>query len=90
MACIIQGQEVLSRTHDGPVAARIGSFAQSQSAQGYVRYSIHRQALPQASRTRRERPRKYRYVPFICRFLTDRFGARYHPGDQLLAFLNNL
>jgi uncharacterized protein (DUF952 family) len=28
-----------------PVAAHIGAFARSQSAQGYSRFSIHRQVL---------------------------------------------
>lgn len=35
---------------------------------------------PRQGHTRRERPRQYRYVPFIRRFLTGRFGARYHPA----------
>jgi integrase/recombinase XerD len=43
--CIINNQVVLSRVLEGPLAAHIGSFAQSQSAQGYARSSIHRQVL---------------------------------------------
>ena len=45
MKCIITDHVVLSRVPDGPLAARIGPFAQSQSAQGYARSSIHRQVL---------------------------------------------
>jgi len=43
--CIINNQVVLSRALEGPLAAHIGPFAQSQSAQGYARSSIHRQVL---------------------------------------------
>jgi len=42
---IINNQVVLSRALEGPLAAHIGPFAQSQSAQGYARSSIHRQVL---------------------------------------------
>lgn len=45
MKCIINNQVVLSRALEGPLAAHIGPFAQSQSAQGYARSSIHRQVL---------------------------------------------
>jgi integrase/recombinase XerD len=45
MKYIITDHVVLSRVPDGPLAARIGPFAQSQSAQGYARSSIHRQVL---------------------------------------------
>jgi len=47
--CIINNQVVLSRALEGPLAAHIGPFAQSQSAQGYARSSIHRQVLLAAS-----------------------------------------
>jgi len=43
--CVINDQVVLSRALDGPLAAHIGAFAQSRSAQGYARDSIHRQVL---------------------------------------------
>jgi integrase/recombinase XerD len=39
----INKQVVLSRAPDGPLVAHIGPFAQSQSAQGYARHSIHQQ-----------------------------------------------
>ena len=45
MKCVINNEIVLSRGPDGPVAAHIGAFARSQSAQGYSRFSIHRQVL---------------------------------------------
>ena len=45
MKYIINNQVVLSRALEGPLAAHIGPFAQSQSAQGYARSSIHRQVL---------------------------------------------
>jgi hypothetical protein len=45
MKCVINNEVVLSRGPDGPVAAYIGAFARSQSAQGYSRFSIHRQVL---------------------------------------------
>ena len=43
MRYIIDNQLVLSRAPDGPLAAYLGPFAQSQSAKGYARGSIHRQ-----------------------------------------------
>lgn len=45
MKCIITDHVVLSRVPGGPLAARIGPFARSQSAQGYARSSIHQQVL---------------------------------------------
>lgn len=45
MKCIINDQVVLSRVPDGPLAEHMGAFAQSRSAQGYARKSIHRQVL---------------------------------------------
>lgn len=45
MKYIITNQVVLSRSPDGPLAAHIGPFAQSLSAQGYAQYSIYRQTL---------------------------------------------
>lgn len=45
MKCVINNEVVLSRAPDGPVAAHIGAFAQSQSTQGYTRSSLHRQVL---------------------------------------------
>lgn len=45
MKCIIKNQVVLSRALEGPLAAHIGPFAQSQSAQGYARSSIYQQVL---------------------------------------------
>lgn len=35
MKCIVNNQVVLSRPPEGPVAAHIGSFAESVSEQGY-------------------------------------------------------
>ena len=45
MKCIVNNQVVLSRPPEGPVAAQIGSFAESVSEQGYSLVSIHRQVL---------------------------------------------
>ncbi len=45
MKCIISQQLVLSRAPDGPLAAYIGAFAKSRSAEGYARFSVHRQVL---------------------------------------------
>ncbi len=43
MKYVINDQVVLSRAPEGPLAAHIGSFAESVSAQGYSLYSIRRQ-----------------------------------------------
>jgi hypothetical protein len=43
--CVINDQVVLSREPEGPLAAHIGAFAKSRSAQGYAPDSIHRQVL---------------------------------------------
>lgn len=43
MRCVINNQVVLSRAPEGPLVAHIGPFAQSQSVQGYSRYSLRRQ-----------------------------------------------
>ncbi len=45
MKCIINNQVVLSRAPEGPLAAQIGSFAESVSKQGYSLASIHRPVL---------------------------------------------
>jgi site-specific recombinase XerD len=45
MKCIINNQVVLSRAPEGPIAAYLGPFAESVSAQGYALDSIHRQVL---------------------------------------------
>jgi len=45
MKCVINHQVVLSQLPDGPLAAHIGAFAKSRSAQGYAPFSIHRQVL---------------------------------------------
>ena len=45
MKCIINNQVVLSRAPEGPLAAQIGSFAESVSKQGYSLASIHRQVF---------------------------------------------
>ena len=45
MKCIINNQVVLSRAPEGPLAAQVGSFAESVSKQGYSLWSIHRQVL---------------------------------------------
>jgi site-specific recombinase XerD len=42
---VINNQVILSRAPEGPLAAHIGSFAESISAQGYALVSIHRQVL---------------------------------------------
>ena len=42
MKHIINDQVVLSRAPEGPLAANIGAFAKSLSAQGYAPGSIHR------------------------------------------------
>ena len=45
MKCVINNQVVLSRPPEGPLAAYIGSFAESVTEQGYSLASIHRQVL---------------------------------------------
>ena len=45
MNCVINSQVVLSRPPEGPLAAYIGSFADSLTEQGYAQDSIHRQVL---------------------------------------------
>ena len=45
MKCIIDGQVVLLRAPEGPLAAYIKRFAGSLSEQGYAPDSIHRQVL---------------------------------------------
>ena len=45
MRYIVSEQVVLLRAPEGPLTAHLRPFAQSQSAQGYARYSIHRQVL---------------------------------------------
>src|SRR6266478_4133764 len=45
MKCIVNNQVVLSQPPEGPLAAQIGSFAESVSEQGYSLVSIHRQVL---------------------------------------------
>ena len=45
MKCVINNEVVLSRAPEGPLAAHIGAFAKSRSAQGYALDSIHRQVL---------------------------------------------
>jgi integrase/recombinase XerD len=45
MRCIINNQVVLSRAPEGPLAAQIGSFAESVNKQGYRLASIHRRVL---------------------------------------------
>jgi integrase/recombinase XerD len=45
MKCIVNNQVVLSRAPEGSIAAYLGSFAESMSAQGYALDSVHRQVL---------------------------------------------
>jgi integrase/recombinase XerD len=45
MKCVINQQLVLLRAPDGPIAAHIGAFAETRSAEGYAPFSIHRQVL---------------------------------------------
>jgi site-specific recombinase XerD len=45
MKYIINGDIVLSRPPEGPLAAQIGAFAKWASEQGYARYSRYRQVL---------------------------------------------
>lgn len=45
MKCVINQQLVLLRAPDGPIAAHIGAFAKTRSAEGYAPFSIHRQVL---------------------------------------------
>ena len=52
MKCIVNNQVVLSRPPEGPLAAQIGSFAESVTEQGYSLASIHRQVLLAASFSR--------------------------------------
>lgn len=43
MQYVVNDQVVLSRAPEGPLAAHISAFATFISAQGYARYSVHRQ-----------------------------------------------
>jgi integrase/recombinase XerD len=45
MKCIIENQVVLAQPPEGPIAAKIGSFAKSMCEQGYSLSSIHRQVF---------------------------------------------
>lgn len=45
MKYIVNGDIVLSRPPEGPLATQIGAFAEWASEQGYARYSRHRQVL---------------------------------------------
>lgn len=45
MKYVINGDVVLSRPPEGPLAAQIGAFARWASEQGYARYSRYRQVL---------------------------------------------
>lgn len=45
MKYIINGDVVLSRPPEGPLAAQVGAFAKWASEQGYARYSRYRQVL---------------------------------------------
>lgn len=45
MKCVINGQVVLSRVPEGPIAAHISMFATSRNERGYALHSIHRQVL---------------------------------------------
>jgi hypothetical protein len=45
MKYVINGDVVLSRPPEGPLAAQIGAFATWASEQGYARYSRYRQVL---------------------------------------------
>jgi integrase/recombinase XerD len=42
---IVNGEVVLSRTPEGPIAPHIGAFAASLSDQGYAPYSLYRRVL---------------------------------------------
>jgi integrase/recombinase XerD len=95
--CIIDNQVVLSRALEGPLAVHIGPFAQSQSAQGYARSSIHRQVLLAAglSHWLRQQGVALRHVSsdHLSRYLQGRTRrARSRQGDaatlrRLLDFL---
>ena len=45
MKYIVNGDIVLSRSPEGPLATEIGAFAKWASEQGYARYSRYRQVL---------------------------------------------
>ena len=86
MKCFINDQVVLSREPEGSLAAHIGAFAKSQSAQGYAPDSIHRQVLLAAcfSHWLKQKGVRLRYVSsdHPSRYL--RYRARRvqpYPGD---------
>ena len=86
MKCFITDQVVLSREPEGSLAAHIGAFAKSQSAQGYAPDSIHRQVLLAAcfSHWLKQKGVRLRYVSsdHPSRYL--RYRARRvqpYPGD---------
>lgn len=45
MKYIVNGEVVLSRAPEGPIAPHLGAFAASQSARGYAPYSLYRRVL---------------------------------------------
>ena len=86
MKCVINDQVVLSREPEGPLAAHIGAFAKSRSAQGYAPDSIHRQVLLAAcfSRWLKQKGVRLRYVSsdHPSRYLRYRARrVRSYPGD---------
>jgi site-specific recombinase XerD len=99
MKCTINNQVVLSRAPGGPLAAHLGLFTQSRSAQGYARGSIHRQVLLAAgfSRWLKQQGVSLRHVSsdHLSRYLRNR-ARRVRPclGDaaalrHLLEFLRS-
>ena len=86
MKCVVNDQVVLSREPEGPLAAHIGAFAKSRSAQGYAPDSIHRQVLLAAcfSRWLKQKGVRLRYVSsdHPSRYLRYRARrVRSYPGD---------
>ncbi len=45
MRYVVDQHVVLAHAPDGPIALHLTAFAKHQKAQGYTRYSIHRQVL---------------------------------------------
>jgi hypothetical protein len=66
MKCIINNQVVLSRAPEGPLAAQIGSFAESVNKQGYRLASIHRRVGWHANFFSRGITPSWRKKPMRC------------------------
>ena len=86
MKYIVNGDIVLSRPTEGPLATQIGAFAKWASEQGYARYSRYRQVLLAACFSRWLGRQGVR----VRRVSSEQPSRYLRPGDELLGFLNSL